>query len=211
MAQAALRGGLSALVQLGSTDADGVSKRRTDRSWCTCDNGNPAHMLDFIRDFMGAEDNILFILERDFNRNVVVYRPLLNDAGAVVQDLLAGATWLLVPPDADLDQTTISMVDENLIEEDLSTLEKCAYAVSVVNADANTFAVAALPDTPLVLTQTADGKWCARIEIESQWWTLQRIFVHTTPAVFNLFPKVSEIHLDVRQDDGRTAQFYYAI
>ena len=207
MASTVIRGGLSALVKLGSTDSEGVSKRSTFRSWCTCDNGNPAHMLDFVRDFMGADDEILFILERDINRNVVVYRPSFTATGDLDRNSMARASWLLVPREADLEHTTISMADEELVEEDLSVLEKYAYAVTVL--DEFTFALAALPDTPLVLTRNTNGKWCVRIEIESQWWTLQRILVHTTPMAFNMFPAVSEIHFDV-QENGRTAQFYYA-
>ena len=209
MTSAVLRGGLSALLKLGWTDADGVSKRTTGRSWCTCDNGNPAHMLDFVRDFMGPTDDILFILERDLNRNIVIYRPSFIADGEVDRETLARASWLLVPREADLDHTTIAMADEELVEEDLTVLEKRAYAVTVLNPDNFIFSVAALPDTPLVLTQDPNGKWCVRIEIDSQWWTLQRIMVHTTPSVF-MFPAVSEIHLDVYQETGRTAQFYYA-
>lgn len=212
MASSTIRGGLDALVGLGSTDVHGVSKRTGARSWSTRDNGNPAHMLTFVRDLMGLDDNVLFTMERDFNRNVVMYRPALGVTGELDLSTLATASWLMVPDTADLDHTTVEMVDEELVEEKLTALEQLGYGTKVVaHRDDLAFAVAALPDTPMFLVQTAEGQWRAHVEVEGTRWTLNRIMLHTTPRAFGMFPGVSEVHVEVEDDKGQVAQFYYAV
>lgn len=189
------------LILLGHTTPDGGCTRTTSRSWCTCDNGNPVDMLTFIRDFIGKDETVLFILERDVNRNVVLYR---FDEDTMSVD----ASWLLIPEDADLTQTTIAMVDEELVQEDLSSVEQHIYGTGALNAADMRFNLAALVDMPLHVRQNAMGQWRVYIELEAREWILQRINVHTDKG---LVPVVTEIHFDVEDTAGRSLQFYYAI
>ena len=211
MAFSVIKGGLEALHKLGSTDVHGVSRRTGNRSWSTNDNGNPANMLRFVRDLMGEDDDILFTIERDINRNVVVYRPSLTPRGELDTSSLAKGSWLLVPEEVDLDNTTVEMVEEELVEEEFTALEQMGYGVDMVHQDDLCFAVRALPDNHLHLFQTPAGKWRARLLVEGKLWTLQRILLHTTPRALGLFPAVSELHVEVEDAaTGAVAQFYYA-
>jgi len=211
MASSAVEGGLNALHKLGSTDIKGVSKRDGSRSWCTNDNGNPANMLTFVRNLMGQDDDVLFIVERDINRNVVFYRPALTSTGELDTSLVAGGSWLIVADEADLDNTTEEMVDEQLVEEELTRLERLGYGVKRVSGPELIFSIAALPDTPLTLFQNEEGAWRVWVEIEGDKWIVQRIMLHTQARMLGMFPQVTEVHFDVESTCGLVAQFYFAV
>jgi hypothetical protein len=175
-------------------------------------------MLTLVRNLMGGDtrddgddDPVLFIVERDLNRNVVMYRPGNAE--------LVQPSWLLVPEEADLDNITVEMVDEQLVEEDLTKLEQLGYGVKRLSGEgaASRFYMAALPDTPLTLFQTQEGKRRVWVEIEGKRWILQRVMLHTRPRALGWFPTVTEVHLEVEMmtesgaGSGMVAQFYYAV
>lgn len=207
----AINGGLDSLIELGVIDVHNVSHRASTREWATTDNGNPANMLGFVRDIMGADDEVLFIVERDFNRNVVLYRPTLTYSGDLDTTQIVNAGWLMISDEADLDDANVAMDDDAISEEAMTSLEELGYGVNVINGSNLCFAIRALPDVPLFLVQNAKGQWRARIEIKGQMWVLHRIFITTTPRSFG-FPKVSELHLEVCDvDTDAIAQFFYAL
>jgi hypothetical protein len=160
---------------------------------------------------MGPEDDVIFTIERDFNRNVVMYRPSLTRQGELNTSKLVDAAWLMVPAEVDLDNTTVDMVDEELVEEELTSMEELAYGVDVVHVDDLCFAVRAFPDNHMFLKKTPNDQWRATVMVEGRMWTLRRILLHTIPRAFGLFPAVSEMHLEVEDEAGAVAQFYYAI
>ena len=205
MATAAINGGLEGLVYLGTIDGVGTSHRAVaDRRWRTSDNGNPPNMLGVVRDLMGPGDRVLFIVERDFNRNVAMYRPALLSADEVDTNRMVGVTWLLVNRDADLENL------DGLFEENLTVLEEVGYGVDVVMEDDMVFSIRSLPDTPLFLVN--NGGWCVQIEIASRRMTLTRIILHTTKRAFGLFPGVTEVHLEVEDPrTGAVEQHFYAV
>jgi hypothetical protein len=218
MASSAVEGGLNSLHKLGSTDVNGVSRRTGSRSWSVADNGNPDDMVTFVRNFMGQDDDVLFIVERDFNRNVVIYRPcFVHDGTELNTSKVAGGSWLIVPDDVDLDNMTEEVVDD-LVEEDLTKLEHLGYGVKKMSGGEGElkFSIAALPDTPLTLFKHVDEEgsevWRVSIEIEEHRWIVRRIMLHTKPRALGLFPSVTEVHLEVEDygAHGMVAQFYYS-
>jgi len=204
MSVSALKGGLNALMKLGCTHVDGVSTRTTSRSWSMNDNGNPSHMLQFVRDFIS--DDVLFTIERDFNRNVILMSPSLDATGNLNT---VKASWFMVPSDVDIE---CEETHGSLYEEELTKLEYMGYGVTNVVPNTPSFCVAALPDTPLNLVRDpVTQKWRVCITIENVTWMLQRILLYTKPRALGMFPSVTELHLEVADASGAVAQFYYAV
>ena len=203
MSTSALRGGLAALERLGSIDSSGsVHRVPGARAWSTADNGNPDNMLEFVRDVLGEHDTVMFTIERDLNRNVMIYRPNFEGDAAP-----ARPGWLMVPADADLDNTTIDMVDNQLKEEDITGIEQLGYGVK--SSGPSSFSIRALPDTVVHMFETDDQQWRVRVEVDGTLRVLQRIVLFVTTR-FGL-PGVREVHVEVEDDAGAVSQHFYAV
>lgn len=208
MATHAVSGGLSSLTYLGCVDPQGDVHYATDRCWSTDENGNPENILDITRGVMGANDTLMFIIERDVNRNVCHYTANLDDSGALVHENPVAPSWLIVPAGIDMHNMSIQEVEDDLTEEGLTTMETYAYGTK--NLKNGRFMVNALKGEQLSMFQDQEGNYRTSIVIQGMHWVLRRIMIHTKPVMLGLYPSVSEIHLDVESRQGDPAQFFYA-
>jgi hypothetical protein len=191
-------GGISTLTRLGSVDGYGNATQLGAREWSNADNGNPDNMINFTRGFLGDED-ILFIVERDLNRNVCYYSL---DEHKVVP------TWLMIPDDVDLSSMTIEQIDGDLVsEEALTMLERRGYGVDVL--DPTHFTVRALKGEVFTIRRDDNGNARAYIHIDHRDWQVRRVMIHTKPSMLG-FPSVREIHIEV-EDGGRITQFFFGV
>jgi len=204
MATNVISGGLSALNYLGCVDTEGEIHYETDRQWAVADNGNPENILEITRGVLGENDTLMFIIERDFNRNVCYYKAN-TDAGGREQVL---PNWLIIPRDIDMHNLSIEEVEDELKEENLTMVETYAYGTK--NIDTNQFMVNALKGEQLSIFKDDEGNYRASIFIRGTPWVLNRIMIHTKSVAMGLYPAVSEIHLDVETLGGTPAQFFYA-
>lgn len=164
------------------------------------DNGNPEDTLEIVRGVMGRDENVMFTIERDFNRNVCYYST--QDGVSV------DAKWLLIPDDIDLHDMSIEQVEDELVEEPLTRMETYAYGTKSLGQ--GRFMLNAIKGEQLGIRRDQEGNYRATIFIQGIHWTLRRIMIHTKPALGMLYPSVTEIHLEVEDVHGDIAQFFYA-
>jgi hypothetical protein len=195
-------GGIATLTRLGSVDAYGNVTQVGTREWSNEENGNPDEMVEFVRNVLGEQSTILFIIERNINRNVCYYQ-FDPETNKVVP------TWLMIPDDLDLKDMSIEDVDTRLTQEDLSMFETRGYGVSVV--DDTHFIVRALGDEVLTIHHDEDGNARATIVIDNKHWILRRIMVQTKPIRILGVPTVTELHIEVEDELNRVNQFFYAV
>lgn len=191
-------GGISSLTCLGRVDVHGNATQLGDTEWSTEDNGNPGNMTEFTRDFLG-QDNIMFIIERNLNRNVCYYTLDLESSRVI-------PTWLIIPDGVDVSDMSIDDVEE-VTEERLTMLENRVYGVDTI--DDSHFVVRALKGAVFTIRRDGDSAR-ATIEVDNRTWVLNRIMIHTTPSRLLGIPSVTEIHLDVEDENGKIVQFFFA-
>lgn len=195
----ARRGGIESLTRLGDVDAYGNATQLGDREWSNEDSGNPGDMVEFVRNVLG-DPNILFIIERNLNRNVCYYQ-LDPETNTVFP------AWLMIPPELDIEDMSIDEVDNELSEEGLSMLEKRAYGVDHI--DATHFTMRALKGEVFTIHRDAGGAR-ASIKIEGKQWVVRRFMIHTKPSRVFGIPTVAEIHIEV-EDGKKIVQFFFAV
>lgn len=196
MASSALSGGLSAITCLGSVNTEGRVTRRFRTLWKTGDNGNPSNIVDIAREMVS--DNVMFTVERDFNKNVCCY--VLHPDGRLIPQ------WLMIPPDADVENASMDDLHDIVHTEELTFLEKKGYGISTKGSQ---FSLNALKGERFKLVRGGEHPR-ATVEIEGTTWFVHRIFLHTEPNMVG-FPSVKEIHLTVHDQQGKVAQFFYRI
>jgi hypothetical protein len=181
--------------------------------WRCTSNGNPPDMLSVARELFESE-TILFIVERDTNRNVVMYT--LSEGDIVPR-------WLMTPaPPVHYDSNTPLPADAEIDlgdvhTESLTALEAAfGYGVRVErgssSADKTGLLVQALSGQRITL-DSRDGEAVATIQMvrDTEPLILRRIMIHTEPRPLAPWPKVVEIHLEVQQSvDGPSIWYRYA-
>lgn len=168
-------------------------------SWHAMTNGNPANMLDVTRSLF--EDNhkrVLFILERDTNRNVLMYT---YDA-----DALMVPQWLMIPG-APVHYNSDEPLNEdaeielgNIYTEELTPLESTiGYGVRVDRAEQEAY-IHALRDQPIYVRKVGE-EWYAMIQLapDTAPLFLRKISIITQPRPLSPIPRVIETHLEVQQ------------
>jgi hypothetical protein len=171
-----------------------------DRAWSDEDNDNPDDMVEFTRNVLGEPDTILFIIERNLNRNVCYYQ-LDTDTKQVTP------AWLMIPHGLDLSNLSIDEVDNQVTEEGLTMLETRAYGVDTIDDDH--FTMRALKGE--VFTIHRDGDTArATIVIDHKTWVVRRIMIHSNPNMLGI-PIVKEVHLEVEDGPHRVTQFFFAV
>lgn len=176
--------------------------------WRPARNGNPPDMLTVARALLESEP-ILFVVERDTNRNVVLYT--LRD-----EDVLP--VWLMIPNppvhyDSEMPLDADTEIDLGDVHTETLTPLEAAFGYGVhrgVQRGANmTLFVQALKEQPIVVRKV-DNEWHAFIQItaDSAPLILRRIMIHTEPRPLAPWPKVVEIHLEVQQEPNSDSIWY---
>jgi hypothetical protein len=198
---------LANLTLLGVTIDGAHFKQRNDGSlvpdpapaWQPVRNGNPPNMLDVTRSLM--EDHhrrVLFILERDTNRNVVLY---LHDSSTLVSPL-----WLMIPGAPVHYNSDEPLSDDVEIElgdvyvEEMTPLESTiGYGVRTDERRQHVY-VQALKKQPIYVREV-DGEWHAFIQIAdgAPLMILRRISIVTEPRPFAPWPRVVGMHIEAQQ------------
>lgn len=171
-------------------------------------NGNPYDMLTVVRELMEGENRrALFIVERDTNRNVLMY---LADSSQLAQPL-----WLMVKSPPVHYNSNVPLRDDeevdlgNVFVEELTALEN-AVGYGLVEG-ANCIYLQALKQQPIFIEKLGD-EWHARIQISdsSERLYLRRIFICTEPRPIAPWPKITEVHVQVQQRlDGPLITYRY--
>lgn len=194
-------GGLSSLTRLGSIDGYGNETQLSDRAWSTDENENDDMMVEFTRNVLGEHDNILFVIERNFNRNVCYYQ-LDPETGKVTP------AWLIIPDHLDVSNMSIFDVDNELREEELTMMESRVYGVDMI--DESHFTVRALKGEVFTIHRTGDTAR-ATVDIDDKSWVVRGILIHTRPGLVFGIPTVTEIHVEVEDKNERVFHFFFAV
>lgn len=176
---------------------------------------------------------LLFIIERDLNRNVVIYG--LNKSEAGVIELPTVAFWLMIPgqqsiperitnPDADANNDTDSeSTDAETCEfpsqthtEGLTFLEKTlAYGIAKTDesdiADEVIF-IKALENQPIYVRRDDQGRFYASVIINGAAMCLRRIFICTDPEA-SILSSTKEVHVEVSETlrSHSSVTYYYRV
>lgn len=168
-------------------------------AWHPISNGNPPNMLDVTRSLF--EDNgkrVLFIVERDTNRNVLMYS---RDSERVVEPL-----WLMIqgaPVHYNADEPFNDEAEielGNIYTEDLTPLEaSIGYGLRVDDSRQHVY-MHALREQAIYVRQL-EGEWHAMIEVTPNTppLFLRRITIITQPRPFAPWPRIVEVHVEVQQ------------
>jgi hypothetical protein len=195
MASKALTGGLSSLVYLGCVDSNGAVERKSQRGWVMEDNGNPSNIVDIAGELVG---DVLFTVERDFNKNVCCY--VMGDNGLVPQ-------WLIIPDHVDVENAEVEDLRDVVHTEELTYIETRGYGVEAKGP--GQFGVRAIKGETFTMATHA-GKTRACVTLNGYRWFVHRIFLHTKPNLVG-FPSVFELHLTLHDEAGKVTQFFYSV
>ena len=183
----------------------------------TMNNANPPNLVDILKRLTDQpEDRLLFVIERDFNRNAAMYRvrPGRNGAPEVY------VSWCMIDECADVGNGEFT-------QERLNFLEKPVYGVDMVGVggdNASTapavarFQIRAFPNTVFCVRRHGGADFVATTELPpidhrsgDQEWEMDRVVLHMgTSSGGGFFPKVQQVHLHVRDaTDSSDAAFFF--
>jgi hypothetical protein len=179
--------------------------------WRMCYNGNPRGMWQYVKSSLPPETNVLFIVQRDVNRNVVVYA--YSEAERRVH-----AFWFMVPASArrsparyDEDKEEDEEVDVGEAYAEGLTLveETMAYGVSPTVDGA--FTVKALEGRQLRVVKEGD-EWVATCTAEGRHVVLRDVFICTEASSWRPWPTTTECHLTCSEDATKpTLTYHYSV
>ena len=183
--------------------------------WRHGGNGNPRNMLDVVQSLL-PDLNIVFLVERDFNRNIVLYCVNEISPGVVDRSNPITVMWLMIaaPPSPTNNESEVDLGD--VYTEDLTTLERTlAYGVSNVSVLNNTeFSVrirAVNGEDITIKYNSKDNAWEAFIVMQKTYMYLDRFRIFTEPRKFAPWPKTVELHVDARLMAGSAITYHFAV
>lgn len=210
--------GFANLTFLGVTTSGGEYTSQGEScaspSWRRPHNGNPPNMIDVVRSLF-PDQTVLFIVERDVNRNVVVYT--LDKTRANVH-----VFWVMIPSSAPFythDSAHTQEIDlGNIHTEDLTAIEnRMAYGVTLqhntASGDSLCMSVKAIGEER-IFVNTYTG--VASVVIAENALELRRVFISTEPRSWMPYPKTVEVHVEVAAPSGDSetdvvVMYHYAV
>lgn len=184
--------------------------------WRHDSNGNPTNMLEVVQALL-PDLNIVFVVERNLNRNVVLYCVNETRPGVVNGDNPITVMWLMISAPAPPTTTECDEVDlGNVYTEDLNTLERTlAYGVSNVTITGNTefkTRICAVSGEDITIRYSATDKtWEALILMQNTYLRLNRFRIFTEPRKFAPWPKTVELHVDAKLMAGNAITYHFAV
>lgn len=180
--------------------------------WRLCYNGNPRGMLRVIKEALPAGTNVLFIVQRDLNRNVAVYA--YDEHRAAVH-----AFWFMIPAGArrasarlDEDREEDEEVDVgDATTEELTFVEQSmAYGVTPLTPG-NVFRIRALEGRDMTVVR-AGNEWAASTVVEGKSMLLREVFICTEASTWRPWPTTTECHLTcVETADKAPVTYHYSV
>lgn len=207
-------GGREFIFNPKSTDLNGKLVPTESGPWRHSGNGNPRNMLEVVQSLL-PDLNIVFLVERDFNRNIVLYCVNESSPGVVDRRDPITVMWLMIsaaPPvtaDGELDLGDV-------YTEDLTTLERnLAYGVSdtcVISDTHLTVRIRAVNGEDISIHYSSSEKtWEAGITMGKTYLYLDRFRIFTEPRKFAPWPKTVELHVDARLTAGNAITYHYEV
>lgn len=183
--------------------------------WRHGGNGNPRNMLEVVQSLL-PDLNIVFLVERDLNRNIVLYCVNECRPGVVDRENPMTVMWLMIPQTPD---TTSSTEDVDLGEvytEDLNTLERTlAYGLTnvvVQSDDKLQVRVRAVNGEDIMIRyHAAERTWEAIVLVQQRYLYLDRFRIFTEPRKFAPWPKTVELHVDGRLMAGGEISYHFEV
>lgn len=220
-------GGFTSMTLLGVTN-DGVFDGPDRTVLDAGGNGNPDTMLNYVRSWLGPD--VLFLVERSFNRNVVVYKLRRDASGEVDGTDPVEVFWLMLQAEhgwADMTEDTDSddSGSENgaqsppqktvpvMHTEDLTTVERTlAYGLNISRGDSvGRFVVGirALRGEPLYVSNHPMHGWITAIMWKGEPLVMERIMAYTEPRAWGLWPTVRQMHVRVKTIRNQPKILYF--
>ncbi len=193
--QSLTAGGFNNMTLLGIT-RDDYQKISGDKLTGQNGNGN-TNMLYWAKRWLGS--NVVFVIQRLMNRNVLAYRTT-GDVSNPVE-----ATWLMIPDelnwedDADSDsddEDTMLPLPRGITTEELTRMES-TMAYGIESMGINLFGIRALGGEPIRIDDDQ-----AKIQWQNTWCTLTEIVVHTEPRFMGLWPRVTQLDICAEDEEG---------
>ena len=176
--------GFSAMTFLGSTNFAGIFEgTESNRNILMNGNRNPFNMLNKVRSLLG--NDVVFIIERNFNRNVVVYKIRRMTNGQIDTENPLEVFWLIVSEtgntetssgsefvesgddsDNSEDDDSINILFSNYQTEELTQIEQTmAYGVTNTPVVLGEFRVSirALNGQFIYIRENPNGLWSGSI------------------------------------------------
>lgn len=176
--------------------------------WRHGTNGNPAAMRDVVHTLL-PDCHAAFVVERDVNRNVVVYA--VNEAsGRVDTTQPVSAFWLMIPAAVSADDLG------EVYTEDLTKVEQTlAYGVSQhrVQPDGTLLVnVRALNGEPITLYKDAtDASWRARVSMQGGVLNVHKFMIFTEARKWAPWPKTVELHVLGTAQGGTPVTYHFEV
>ncbi len=182
--------------------------------WRLCYNGNPRGMVDVVEEVLPPDTHVLFIVQRDVNRNVVVYA--YDEARRSVRSF-----WFIVPPSAlrsparrETDPGEDEEVDvgEAYTEELTLVEQNVAYgAINGVNGRDNEFSVRPLK-THVFRMERREGKWVAVGTFEGKEMIVREVFICTEASAWLPWPSATECHVVATPSlSAQSVTYHYSV
>jgi hypothetical protein len=174
--------------------------------WRHGGNDNPTNMLEVARSIL-PQYKIAFLVQRDLNRNVVLYTVNQLSPGVADPARPLSAFWLMIPGEACKskcaeEEKEMEVDLGEVYTEDLNTLERTlAYGVSaseVVDKGHVRASVRAVSGEGIdVVYDAEEQEWNAYVVMNGQRVKLQQFFIYTEPRQWSPWPKTVELHIHV--------------
>lgn len=173
--------------------------------WRHGGNGNPPSMLDVVRSLL-PHFHIVFLAERDINRNVAVYCVQESAPGVADVNKPMMAFWLMIPHPRDTNDLG------DVYTEDLTTMEdSLAYGLCNWRCSDNVITTHVRAVSGQSITVRHDGeKWQAMIEMNSTPLVLHKFMIYTAPGKWTLWPRTHELHVEAEKE-GRGISYHFAV
>lgn len=189
------------------TDSQGLrAAQQNCGPWRHSGSLNPPQLSDVVQSLL-PDMHVVFVVERDINRNVVVYA--VNDTGKGVDTTQPMSVfWLMIPAaksDTDLGE---------VYTEDLTRVEaNLAYGVSraqVHSPTKFTVNVRAVNGEPIVV-QKQGGKWQAFIHMNGDALAVKRFMIFTEARRWLAWPKSVEMHVDTVPVNSQPVTYHFEV
>ena len=179
--------GLSGMNLLGLTCGGKEYPTNDSANWRRNSNGNPENMLQLVRNLF-PEEEILFIIQRDFNRNVLVYKTAFGEDDELDVSKLVEAFWLII--DNPVSESNLGDVHT----ENLTLLERnLAYGATVGTDENGYFITIKALGEPIRIFQHDDDLRTGMM-VKGHLLMLEKVDIYTVPRAL-CWPLVIQMDL----------------
>ena len=217
-------------VFLGTSDGLMNEPHTGPVPWRVNRNGNPPDVYRKVKSLLSDSVNVLFVIERDVNRNVVVYGVDADPSSTHVipPPVRTHAFWVMIPDsravetDVETD-VEVDLGDEEEEEEGLGdvttedlTLVERTYAYGIkshsVTYTEEEILIKAFEQQPIRVRMHEDGQYHATLQIGGTDMVLNRIYICTEKRSL-LWPTTTELHLEVREkfDSPSSITYFFKV